>query len=721
MNIKNFLLSLTLLINAALYAQTGFLQLEDIWGSPKFFAGTANSFSAMKDGEHYSESMDNAIIKYSFKTGKAVDTLLRAGDMINGKDTIDFSDYSFSPDESKILLTSAPEAIYRHSSRADYYVFDRSTRKITHLTGSGKAMYGTFSPSGDKVAFVRENNIYFFDLKNAQEIPVTRDGKKNEIINGATDWVYEEEFSMDVAFAWSPDGNKIAYYRFDESRVKEFNLTTYGGLYPKEERYKYPKAGEENSRVEIHCYDVRTQNSKMLIQTGGEWEYIPRIRWTRDSDLLSIQRNNRNQNILELLVCRVSNGEQRILIREQNDSFIEITDDLTFLSDGQRFIWTSSRDGYNHIYLYKMDGNAIQQVTKGNYDVTRYYGYDEKSGTFYYQSAEKSPLERQVYAINLAGKKKLLTPIPGVHNAEFSQGFRYFADTWSSFGTPYTSALFSAEGKQIRVLKDNESVLKNLQSYRLGVLDTFSFMNDENIRLYGWIIRPPDFDTSKTYPVLMHVYGGPGAQTVTNDWDGPNYLWHQYLAQRGYIIVSVDNRGTPGRGLAFANSIHKNMGKLEVRDQLSVVKYLKSLKYIDSNRMGVWGWSFGGYMTSLLMTKGSGVFKAGIAVAPVTTWRYYDSIYTERYLQTPQENPSGYDDNSPINFAKGLQGKFLLVHGSTDDNVHMQNTMDFVTALVKANKQFDQFIYPNKNHGIGGGGTRLHLYTKMTNFILNNL
>lgn len=718
---KRIILPLLLIINTILHAQSGLLQLEDIWASPKFFARTASGFSAMKDGEHYTDMDNNSIIRYAFRSGKAVDTLLKSSELISGSDTVDFTEYSFSEDEQKILLTSNPEQIYRHSMRADYYVFDRASRRLTRITTNGKSMYGSFSPSADKVAYVRDNNLYLFDLNTGSETAITTDGKKNEIINGATDWVYEEEFSMDVAFAWSPDGKHIAYYRFDESRVKEFNLTYYGELYPKEERYKYPKAGEENSKVAIYCYDIAGKRSKMLIETGKDWEYIPRIKWTRDADLLAIQRNNRTQNILEMLFCRISSGENSVVLKEQNNTFIEITDDLTFLADGKRFIWSSSRDGFNHIYLYTMQGNLIKQVTKGEYDVTSYYGYDEKKDIFYYQSSERSPMERQIYAISSAGKKQILTPESGVHNAEFSEGLRYFVDTYSSFGKPFTCVLRTAAGKEIRVLENNEGVRENLKSFSLGILDTFSILNDENIRLYGWMIRPPDFNPTKTYPVLMHVYGGPGAQTVTNDWDGPNYMWHQYLAQRGYLIVSVDNRGTPGRGLAFANAIHRNMGDLEVRDQLSVAKYLKTLPYVDGNRLGIWGWSFGGYMTSLLMTKGNGQFKAGIAVAPVTTWRYYDSIYTERYLQTPQENPKGYDNNSPINFAKGLQGKFMLVHGSTDDNVHMQNTMDFVTALVKANKQFDLFIYPNKNHGIGGGNTRLHLYNRMTRFVMDNL
>lgn len=720
-----FIAALLLLISTTGLSQNADLKLEDIWGSTKYLSRTVPGFNAMKDGESYTTRQEisggQAIVRYSIKTGKATDTLLRPEQLISGQDTVGFDTYSFSIDENKILLSSGTENIYRHSTREHYYVYDRVKKNLRKVTGNGKAMYGVFSPDGNKLAYVRDNNLYIFDLATGAEAAVTVDGKRNEIINGATDWVYEEEFSMDVAFAWSPDGKNIAYYKFDESRVKEFNLTYYGELYPKEEKYKYPKAGEENSLVSLHVYNLSSAASREIFKTDKVWEYIPRMQWTKSSDVLSFQRTNRHQNVLELAFYNLTDNKTTVILKEENKSFIEITDDLTFLSDGKRFIWTSSRDGFNHIYLYDITGKMMQQITNGRYDVTKYYGFDEKTQTFYYQSAERSPLERHLYSVSLAGKKKTLTQSAGIHNAAFTNGLRYFVDTYSSFGTPFTCALNDQNGKLIRTLEDNAGTRKNLDAANLGKTDTMSFLTADNVRIYGWIITPPDFDKTKKYPVLMHVYGGPGVQTVTNDWDGPNYLWHQYLAQKGYIVVSFDNRGTPGRGLDFANCIYKDMGNLEVQDQLSALNHMKKQSYVDGNRVGVWGWSFGGYMTSLLMTKGEGAFKAGIAVAPVTTWRYYDSIYTERYLQTPQENPKGYDDNSPINFAKGLKGKFMLVHGSTDDNVHMQNTMDFVTALIKANKQFDQFIYPNKNHGIYGGNTRLHLYTQMTNFLMENL
>lgn len=706
------------------FSQQSNLKLEDIWGSTKFFAKKEGGFSSMANGQFYSniesDKKGDYIVRFEFSSGKAIDTIVNAKNLIVINDTISIKDYAFSKDEKKILIATNSEAIYRHSSRSDYYIIDLTTKKIDKLSFNGKMMYCSISPDGNNVAFVRDNNIYTISLSDLKETQVTTDGKRNEIINGATDWVYEEEFSMDVAFSWSPDGNKIAYYKFDESEVKEFNLTYYGGLYPKEEKFKYPKAGEANSKVDIYVYDIKTKRS-LKMDTGNEREYIPRMQWTKDANKLSIQRSNRHQNILELLLCDATTGKNTVILKEENNSFIEITDDLTFLKNGKQFIWTSTQDGYNHIYLYNLDGSKVKQITTGKYDVTKYYGYDEKAGLFFYQSAENSPTERSIYSINITGKKQNLTPENGVHDAEFSSGFEYFIDTYSTYGKPFVCAVINSKGKKLRVLEDNQKVLDEMKKYQLSKIEAFNFKTLDGTELLGWMIKPINFDSTKKYPVLFHVYGGPGKQTVMNQWEGPNYFWHQLMAQKGYIIVSVDNRGTPGRGLDFANCIYKDMGNLEVKDQLSAVEYFKKFNYVDASRIGVWGWSFGGYMTSLLMTKVTNTYKAGIAVAPVINWRYYDNIYTERYLQTPQENPDGYDQNSPITFAKQLNGNLLLVHGAADDNVHMQNSMDFINALVKNNKQFDMFIYPNRNHGISGGGARLHLYTKMTDFLIKNL
>ncbi len=706
------------------HAQKEQIKLEDIWGSPRFFAKAVYGFRSMKDGLRYTNTVttnrEQCIVVYDFKSGKAMDTLVCGNHLIVGKDTVEFSDYQFSMDESKILFSADDEQIYRHSSRSNSYVYDLKTHALKNISSNGKQMYATFSPDGKKVAYVRDNNLYITDVLSGNETTVTTDGKKNEIINGATDWVYEEEFSMDVAFQWAPDGSSIAYYKFDESRVKEFTLTYYGDLYPKEERYKYPKAGEENSKVEIYVYQL-AERKTVKMDTGKEREYIPRIKWTQDANTLSVQRTNRHQNELELLLCNATTGASKVILQEKNNSYIDVTDDLTFLSDKKQFIWTSTRDGYNHICLYMMDGSLVKQITRGKHDITKYYGYDEKNKLFYYQTAEPTPTERQINTSDINGKKTLLSPVHGTSDAKFTSTFQYFANVWSGYGTPYRCTVNDAKGKEIRVLEDNDKVKNELAKFDISKVENSVFKKPDGLELYGWTIKPTNFDPAKKYPVLMFVYGGPGKQTVLNHWQGPDYLWHQMLAEKGYIIVSVDNRGTPGRGREFANCIYKDMGKLEVQDQVFVAGELANLPYVDKTRIGIWGWSYGGYMSSLLMTKAPDVFKCGIAVAPVTNWRFYDSIYTERYLQTPQENPKGYDDNSPIFFAKQLKGKFMLVHGGADDNVHVQNSMDFINALVKEKKDFDLMIYPNRAHGISGGGARYHLYNKMTNFVLENL
>ncbi len=705
-------------------AQKRNLELEDIWGNTSLTARPITGFRSLNDGIHYTNTVKGKdgtyILIYEFATGKITDTLFDYERvLLNGK-AIDFSDYKLSQSESKIIFITEEEQVYRHSTKSSFLIYDRKTGVVKPLSGGGKQMYASFSPDENLVAFVRDNNLFITDLKNGKETAITNDGHKNSIINGATDWVYEEEFSMDQAFQWNLNGTALAYYKFDESRVKEFDLTYYSELYPKEEKYKYPKAGEENSKVDIYVYHVQTGNT-VKMNTGNDREYIPRIKWTSDATKISVQCLNRHQDKLQLLLCDINTGNRKELLKEENNSFIEITDDLTFLQNGKQFIWTSSRSGYNHIYLYNMDGTVAKQVTKGNYDVTNYYGYSEKDKTFYYQSAEPSATERRVSSIGSGDKIKILTTGHGVNKAEFSNTYKYFINSYSAYGIPYRSTIIDNNGKEIRLLDDNSKVKESMSKYNLSPVETLSVDNGEGIKINGWMIKPPDFNPAKKYPVLMFVYGGPGKQTVMNEWQSSEYFWHQLMAERGYIILSFDNRGTKGRGMEFSNVIHKNLGKYEVIDQLAMARYLQSQPYVDPARMGVWGWSYGGYMTSLLLTKGNGLFKCGVAVAPVTNWRYYDNIYTERYLQTPQENPKGYDDNSPIFFAKDLKGKFLMMHGSYDDNVHLQNTMEFADALIREKKQFDMFIYPNKNHSIRGGTTRLHIYTKMTDFILSNL
>jgi dipeptidyl-peptidase-4 len=700
---------------------TEMLKLEDIFGSPKFFAKSESELRSLKDGEHYTNVDDkNNIIKYEYKTGNAVDTIVKEETLAfkSGKMDFSFDEYVFNKDENKILLSTETESIYRHSTKSNYYVYDLSTQKITAVSGNGKQMYATFNGSGDMVAFVRDNNLYLKNLKTGEEKALTDDGKKNEIINGATDWVYEEEFSFDRAYQWNASGTKIAYYKFNEKNVNEFTLQYFDSLYPRNETYKYPKAGEENSKVDIFTYDVTTWVTKKM-DIGKDYEYIPRIKWTQDDNQVCLFKMNRQQNKLELMLCDATTGKSNVLLHEENKTFIEINDDLTFLTNKQNFIWTSTSSGYNHIYLYKMDGTLDKQITSGNYDVTEYYGYNPSTKTFYYQSAEVSPMERQIYSMTIDGKKNLLSMPTGTNAANFSSGYKYFVNTYSASAIPTQCSVYSIAGKSLRVLEDNAGVKSEMKKYNLSKQEFFNFTTSENISLNGWMIKPINFDAAKKYPVLVFVYGGPGVQTVKNSWGSSNFFWFEMLAQKGYVVVSVDNRGTPGRGLEFANSVYRNLGHNEVNDQIELAKYLQKQSYVDAHRIGVYGWSYGGYMSSLLMTKGADYFKTGIAVAPVTNWRFYDSIYTERYLFTPQDNPRGYDDNSPINFADKLKGKYLLIHGLTDDNVHFQNAAHMVNTLVKSKKQFDSFYYPNRAHGLAGA--RLHVHSMMTDYILKNL
>ena len=704
-------------------AQKSELTLEDIWANRQFFASGLPEVRAMKDGKHFTELVNSpqgsCIVKNELSSGNTVDTLFRPEALQENGKTVSVADYQLSEDESLILLSTEIEPIYRHSTKANHYVYSIADKQVKAVSANGKQMYATLSPDGKMAAFVRDNNLYVKDLAQNTEKQITSDGKKNEIINGATDWVYEEEFSFDQGYQWSPDGKYLAYYRFDESNVKEFNLTYYGELYPKEDKYKYPKAGEENSKVEIYIYNLSAGKAVKSDVNKEADQYIPRIKWSADASKLCVMRMNRLQNKLELYLCDAGTGAASLIFTEENAAYIEVTDDLTFLSNKKEFIWTSTRDGYNHIYLYDLTGKLKRKITSGKWDVTAFYGYDEKNSTVYYQAAMKNPMEKGVFSTTLSGKQKELNPAIGTNSAFFTKGYQYYFITNSRLNQPPVVTLYNSSGKKIRTINDNMKVKESMDKFNMTAPEFFQFQTSENISLNGWMIKPSGFDPSKKYPVVQYMYGGPNSQTVKDEWAGPNYFWFQLLAQKGYIVVSVDNRGTGARGEAFNKCIYKQLGHLETIDQIEVAKWLGKQSFVDASRIGAWGWSYGGYMTSLLMTKGADFFKAAIAVAPVTNWKYYDTIYTERYLQTPQLNPKGYEDNSPINYTNLMKGNYLIIHGTTDDNVHMQNAMEMVSSLVKDKKQFDSFFYPNKAHGIGG--VRIHLYQMMTDWFSENL
>ncbi|WP_187262863.1 S9 family peptidase [Pontibacter beigongshangensis] len=705
--------------------------LEDIYQKGTFAAKSVYGVNWMNDGRYYSSQVPDQqnrvydIVQYDVTTGQQVATIIEGEHLKpeGASQPIQFDGYAFSSDEQKVLFATGSEQIYRRSSKADYYIYDIPAKKLTRLSNGGKQLYATFSPDAKRVAFARDNNMFVVDLGTMQETQITTTGKTNAIINGYADWVYEEEFSFAQGFHWSPDGSKIAFYTFDESQVPEFNMQLWGELYPQDYKYKYPKAGEANSVVTVSVYNL-SNGQTVKMETGDEPDmYLPRLKWTNNSNLLSIQKMNRLQNTLELLHANATTGKATVVLKETDKAYIDVTDDLTYLKDGKSFIHSSEKDGYNHLYLYNINGKLVRQITKGNWEVSSFVGFDEKNDVLYYLSTEVSPLDRHLYSISSKGKKKKrLTPAAGTHSINMSHDYKYYLDYHSAANVPVAVSLHTAkDGKPIKVLEDNQQLRHTLAQYDLAKQEFFTMNTADGTQLNGWMIKPADFDPKKKYPVLMFVYGGPGSQTVTNSWGGANYLWHQVLASKGAIVVSVDNRGTGARGAAFKKATYANLGKYETEDQIETARWLGQQEYVDKNRIGIWGHSFGGYMTLLGLTKGNGIFRAGIAVAPVTSWRFYDTIYTERFLKKPQDNAAGYDDNSPLQHAGKLQGELLLIHGTGDDNVHFQNAVAMQDALISANKQFESFYYPNRNHGVGGGVTSLHRFRMMTNFLERHL
>ncbi|MFH6972145.1 S9 family peptidase [Flavobacterium petrolei] len=666
------------------------------------------------------QSRSMQIDLYDFATLKKVSTLIDTKSHRELSGGID--SYTFDASEKMILLACNTNQIFRHSFTADYYLYDIANKKLKKIFDF-QVQEPTFSPDGKKIAYAKENNLYVYDLASDKSTPITTDGQKNSIINGITDWVYEEEFAFVKAFDWSADSKKVAYIRFDESQVPEFSMSMFGKeLYPMMQTFKYPKAGEKNAIVSLHIYDVNANAVKNVNLGNYNDFYIARMKWTNDANTLSAQVLNRHQNNLDLLFIDGNSGTAKVVLNEKDKAYVDVTDNLTFLKDNS-FIWTSEKDGFNHIYLYDKNGKLKNQLTKGKWEVTNYYGLDEKTNTVFYQSIENGSINRDVYRISLDGKNKVrLSQNTGTNAATFSPNFQYYINTFSSASQPTTYTLNEAKaGKQIQVIENNESLATKLKSYNLPAKEFFVLKTAKGNELNAWMIKPKDFDPAKKYPVFMYQYSGPGSQQVNNEWNSTDDYWFMMLSQQGYIVACVDGRGTGFKGADFKKVTQLQLGKFEVEDQIDAAKVLGNYAFVDKTRIGIFGWSYGGFMASNCIMKGNDVFKMAIAVAPVTNWRFYDSVYTERYMTTPQENASGYDDNSPINHVDKLKGKFLLIHGSGDDNVHVQNSMQMMEALIQANKQFDSQIYPDNNHGIYGGKTRIQLYTKMTNFIKENL
>lgn len=678
-----------------------------------FVPKTVQGVRSMNDGEHYTTMENGRVLQFSYRTGGRTAVLFDAAAQ---EPKLDFSAYAFSADERRILLTTAMKPIYRRSFTADYWIYDRQTGSLRRLSEGGPQQAATFSPDASRVAFVRDNDLYVVELATGTERRVTTDGRFNHVINGLPDWVYEEEFGFSRAFQWSPDGGRLAYMRFDESRVKEYNMNRFGGqLYPDNYTFKYPKAGEENSVVEVWVYDLAS-GGRTKVDLGPETDqYIPRIGWTTTGQLW-VYRLNRPQNHFELLLSDAS-GATRVIYDERNDRYIERVDEqcVTFLPDGDRFVVRSEQDGFTHLYLYSIEKGLLNRITRGDWEVTGVLGAE--GDRLYYLCTEVSPLRRDLYSVRLDGRdKRRLTGGDGTYSVAPSNGFHYFISYFTNTTTPNRVTLHTGDGKLVRVLEDNAALEDTLRRWQVPVKEFFTFTAPAGVELNGYMIRPSDFDSTKRYPVFMVQYSGPGSQRVADAW---SVGWEDVLVQQGYIVACVDGRGTGFRGEDFKKCTYKQLGCYETEDQIAAARYLGALPYVDSGRIGIFGWSYGGFMALNCILKGNDVFKMAIAVAPVTSWRYYDTIYTELYNGDPNENPEGYDQNSPVFFADRLRGKLLIAHGTGDDNVHIQQTYEMISQLVKHDKPYEMYIYPDQNHGMGSG--RHHLMERCLEFVYRNL
>ena len=726
MKSKNLLL-VSLLVTINIIGQ---LNNELIWSTGTFYPETINGINPTNDGEYYTSIEKNGkkieIIKYSYNNNQKVATIFSNSSFSN----FEFSDYKISNDQNWLLLFNSKESIYRRSSKSFYFLYNVKEKSLVSLADStlGKQRLASFSPDNEKVAYVRNNNIYYTYLDNLNEKSITVSGEINKIINGATDWVYEEEFSIHKGFFWSPDGSKISYYQFNEKDVKQFEMEIYDNLYPSQYKFKYPKAGEENSIIKIKIFDFKDLKTYDFDIGKNSDIYIPRIMWSKNNNELIVFKMNRLQNKLDLISGKLNSkntNDFKISVNEiyseSCETYIDIHDNTFFISPDE-FIWTSEKSGYNHLYLINYKSNSENQLTFGNWEVTKVYGFNPEKRRIYFQAAKANPKQRELYYYDLNNKEiKLISKVKGTNDADFSSNFEYFINTHSDANHPYTFSINDSEGEVVKILENNNNLNKKMKGFDLVDQTFFTVKNSIGLDLNAWIMKPNKMEKNKKLPLLMYVYGGPGINTVNDSWSSMNYFWFQYLVKKGFVIISVDSRGTGYRGKDFKHSTYLQLGKLETEDQIYVAKEIGKYDFIDSERIGIFGWSYGGYMSSLCITKGADVFKSAIAVAPVTNWRFYDNIYTERFMRTPQENGINYDVNSPINNVDKIKGDFLLIHGTADDNVHFQNSMEMVNSLVKSNKEFDFFAYPNKNHGIYGGYTRLHLYNKMTNFLIDNL
>ena len=715
---KTSILMAALLLCCSVFAQE--ITLEDIWAKGTFRSKSIDEIRSMKNGENYCILKREGIEKYAYSTGKKIEQIVSFSDLKFKTENEYVFDYRFNQDESKLLLATNPEFIYRRSYLANYYIYDIKTKQLASVN-KDKVRLAEFAPDGSKVAYVKANNLFMLSLSDMQETQITTNGEFNKIINGTTDWVYEEEFAITKGFFWSPDSKKIAFYSFDESNVKEYTIPYYGSLYPVQYTYKYPKAGEANSVISVLVYDIEAQQTHNIDLGPNKDIYIPRLQWTLNNEVF-VHKLNRHQNHYELFVASCNDYKLNKIYDERNECYIEQVEDVTFLSDKKNFILKSEKNGFMNLYKVNIYTKEIEPITTGQYDVADICYIDDKSGKIYFTAAQSEAYNRELLVVDKNKKIKKLSGKVGTYTADFSATGKYYISSFSDTDTPTIYTVNDNTGKALVVLEDNKDLKAVLSNYGKERKEFGKFKTSSGQELNYWIIKPEKMESGKKYPLLFYVYGGPGSQEVLNSQSrASDYMWFRMLAQKGYVVACVDGRGTGMRGEKFKKCTYMELGKYETEDQIEAAKYFGSLSFIDKNRIGIFGWSYGGYMSSLCITKGADYYKTAIAVAPVTNWRYYDNVYTERFMRTPQENADGYDMNSPINHVEKLKGNYLLIHGTADDNVHYQNSMDLITALVKANKQLEHFAYPNKDHGIYGGNTRLHLYTLMTDFILRKL
>ena len=691
---------------------------------------TLSEVHPMADGETYAQiSADGKrIVTYSFKTGKEVGVLFDAT-TARGAQIGRVQGYIVSPDGRRLLIQTNAKPIYRRSFTAEYYIFMIQNNKLEPLSDGGPQQTPVFSPDGNQIAFVRDNNIHLVKLlyDNA-ESQVTKDGKRNEIINGIPDWVYEEEFSTNSSMVFSADSKQIIWIRYDETDVPQYSMQLFKGLSPEQEQYrdypgfytyKYPIPGKQNSKVKVLSYDIKSHQTRTIDLPLDADGYIPRIKMTNDPERIMIFTLNRHQDDLKIYMANPLSTVAKLIIEDKVDKYVkEETFEDVQISD-KYILLPSERDGYNHLYLYNHNGQLMRQIVNDNYVVKSVYGVDDATGDVYFAANPTGATEQQVMVAHPNGKIETLSQKPGVNNAIFSTNFKYFINIWSDIDNPMQYTICQNNGKQLQMLIDNHELKNKLSKYDLGKKELFQFKTSEGVTLNGWIVKPADFNPSKQYPVIMYQYGGPGNQQVLNQWsigmNGNGAILEQYLCQQGYICVCVDNRGTGGRGAEFEKCTYLRLGELESRDQVETALWLGQQSYVDKNRIGIWGWSYGGWNTLMSMSEGRPVFKAGVAIAPPTNWRFYDTIYTERYMRTPQENPKGYDEVNPIARAGQLHGALLICHGLADDNVHYRNSAEYVEALVQADKDFRQLVYTNRNHSIYGGNTRRHLFRQAIN------